>query len=45
MFRRAVSLVAFCFVALSATLILQLVWSGILTTNLKLSPGIQGRSP
>jgi membrane protease YdiL (CAAX protease family) len=40
MLRRAVSLVAFCFVALSATLISQLVWSGILATNLKLSPGI-----
>jgi membrane protease YdiL (CAAX protease family) len=40
MLRRAVSLVAFCFVALSLTLAVQLVWSGILSTNLKVSPAI-----
>jgi membrane protease YdiL (CAAX protease family) len=40
MLRRVVSLVAFCFVALSLTLTVQVVWSGILSTNLKVSPAI-----
>ena len=40
MLRRVVSLVGFCFVALLATLTVQLVWAGMLATNLKVSPAI-----
>lgn len=40
MLRRAVSLVVFCFVALLATLTVQLVWTGLLATNLKVSAAI-----
>jgi membrane protease YdiL (CAAX protease family) len=40
MLLRAMSLVAFCFVALAATLTVQLVWSAILAANLKVSPAI-----
>jgi membrane protease YdiL (CAAX protease family) len=40
MLGRLISLVAFCVVALAATLTVQVVWSGILTTNLKVSPAI-----
>jgi membrane protease YdiL (CAAX protease family) len=40
MLRRSASVVAVCFVAMSATLTFQLVWSEILATNLKVAPGI-----
>ena len=38
--RRIGSLVGFCVLALLATLVAQLVWTGLLATNLKASPGI-----
>lgn len=40
MLRRIGSLVAFCFLTLLATLIVQSVWTGLLAANLRVSPGI-----
>lgn len=40
MIRRVGSVVAFCLIALFATLVTQVVWTGLLATNLKVSPTI-----
>lgn len=40
MLRRAGSLIGFCLAALIATLLPQLVWTGLLGTNLKISPAL-----
>jgi membrane protease YdiL (CAAX protease family) len=38
--RRVGAVVGFCVIALSATLVVQVVWTGLLATNLKVSPQI-----
>ena len=38
--RRVAALIAFCLVALLATLLVQYIWTGLLSTNLRVSPAV-----